>query len=134
MKLREVTEIGFYKEVGSEDIWEAFKNEDKSEYWRNGEPILLDWWRYTGIDMDDRKTYEVDGLIYHIGTDYPEKEVEKISQKFVKFGQVEHSMIEDKPTYRERYNDLLERYSRLLDLYEKKCDEFREYREVSKGR
>ena len=129
MKLKDIEEIGFYKELDSEDIWEAFKNTDKDEYWRKGEPILLDWWHYTGVDMDDRKTYEVDGLIYHIGSDYPEKEVEKLDQKFIRYGSYEENLIENNPTYREKYNDLLERYSRLLDKYEELQIENRELRE-----
>lgn len=133
MKLRDIKEIGFYKEVDSEDIWEAYENKDKSEYWRKGEPILLDWWKFTGVDLDDRKTYEVDGLVFHIKSDFPEKEVERIEQKYVRFGQHGESLIEDSPTYRERYKDLLEKYFRLLDLYEKKCDEFKEYKEVNKA-
>lgn len=130
MKLKDIKEVGFYKEVDSEDIWEAYENKAESEYWRKGEPILLDWWRYDGVDLDDRKRYEVDGLVFHIETDYPEKEIEKVDQKYIRFGQHGESLIEDSPTYRERYNDLLERYSRLLDKYGEVCDEFREYREV----
>ena len=31
MKLGEITETGFYKEVCGEDIWECFENTDKDE-------------------------------------------------------------------------------------------------------
>ena len=133
MKLRDIKEAGFYKELGSDDIWEAYENTAPSEYWRRGEPLLLDWWRYDGVDLDDRKCYLVDGLMYHVNTDFPEKEIEKIDQKFIKYGQSNEKMIEDNPSYRERYHDLMERYSRLLDLYEKKCVEFKEYQEVNKA-
>ena len=119
MKLKDIKEIGFYQEIDSKNIWEAFENTDSDDYWRNGEPILLYWWKYDGVDLDDRKCYKKDGLIYHIGSDYPEKEVEKLSERYIRFGQYEEKLIEDKPTYRERYSALLEEYSQLLEKYKK---------------
>ena len=70
MKLGDITEVGFYKEVDGEDIWECFENTDKDEEWRKDFPLLLDSWLYQYTDENDRKIYECDGLLYKIGYDY----------------------------------------------------------------
>ena len=41
MRLDDITEIGFYKEVDGEDIWECFENTDRDEEWRKDFPLLL---------------------------------------------------------------------------------------------
>lgn len=107
MKLGEITEVGFYKEVDGEDIWECFENTDRDEEWRKDFPLLLDSWLYQYTDEDDRKVYECDGLLYKIGYDYPDLEVEKVTDvEYEVTGSMGTTLTEKKPTYKERYLEL----------------------------
>lgn len=107
MKLGDVTEVGFYKEVNGEDIWECFENTDRDEEWRKDFPLLLDSWLYQYTDENDRKVYECDGLLYKIGYDYPDLEVEKITDiEYEVIAEFGTTLIEKKPTYKERYLEL----------------------------
>lgn len=114
MKLGEITEVGFYKEVNGEDIWECFENTDRDEEWRKDFPLLLDSWIYDYTDADDRKVYKCDGLLYKIGYDYPGLEVEKVTgTEYEVEGSMGTTLIEKKPTYKERYLELEEKYKKL---------------------
>lgn len=107
MKLKDITEVGFYKEVDGEDIWECFENTDRDEEWRKDFPLLLDSWMYQYTDENDRKIYECDGLLYKIGYDYPDLEVEKVTDvEYDIEGAMGTTLIEKKPTYKERYLEL----------------------------
>lgn len=107
MKLGDITEVGFYKEVDGEDIWECFENTDRDEEWRKDFPLLLDSWLYQYTDENDRKVYECDGLLYKIGYDYPDLEVEKITDiEYEIQGGMGTTLIEKKPTYKEKYLEL----------------------------
>lgn len=112
MKLGDVTEVGFYKEVCGEDIWECFENTDSDEEFRKAEPLLLSRWYYDYVDENDRKVYRCHGLLHCIGRDYPDLDVEKVDQEYEVSGSMGHKLIEKKPTYKQRfealYNDLLE--------------------------
>lgn len=109
MKLKDIREEGFYKEVDSEDLWECIENPDNNEEFRKNFPLLLDSWIYQYTDNDDRKVYEVDGLLYRIGYDYPELEVEKvIDTEYEISGTHGHTLTEKKPTYKEKYEALKE--------------------------
>lgn len=110
MKLGDITEVGFYREVGGEDLWECFENEDSDEDFRKEEPLLLDEWLYQYTDSDDRKVYECHGLLYHIGRDYSDLEVEKVDQAYEISGSMGHVLTEKKPTYKEKYEDLLSKF------------------------
>lgn len=107
MKLGEIAEVGFYKEVNGEDIWECFENTDSDEGFRKNFPLLLDSWLYQYTDADDRKVYECDGLLYRIGYDYPDLEVEKVTDaEYEVTGSMGTTLTEKKPTYKERYLEL----------------------------
>lgn len=107
MKLGEITEVGFYKEANRENIWECFENTDSDEEFRKKFPLLLDSWLYQYTDADDRKVYECDGLLYRIGYDYPDLEVEKITDvEYEVTGSMGTTLVEKKPTYKERYLEL----------------------------
>lgn len=128
MKLGEITEVGFYKEVDGEDIWECFENTDRDEEWRKDFPLLLDSWLYQYTDEDDRRVYECDGLLYKIGYDYPDLEVEKITDiEYEVTGSMGTTLIEKKPTYKERYLELKKwqeanKYKALLKEIVKYCN------------
>lgn len=117
MKLKDVKEVGFYKITGDDDLWEAFPNTDKDREWVEKYPLLLDYWIYSHTDTDNRKVYNVDGLLYRIGYDYPDCEVEKTKQKYerVKDGLIR----EDNPTWQEKYIKLEQ--------------EFKEWREANRA-
>lgn len=103
MKLKEIKEAGFYKVVGDEDLWEAFENTDEDKGWVDMYPLLLDSWIYDHTDQDERKHYKVDGLLYRIGYDFPDLEVEKVDQEYEIYGNAGTSLVEKKPTFKERY-------------------------------
>lgn len=110
MKLKDITEVGFYKEVGGDDIWECFENTDRDEEWRKDFPLILDSWLYQYTDENDRKIYECDGLLYKVGYDYPDLEVEKIIDvEYEITGSMGTTLTEKKPTYKERYLELKEK-------------------------
>lgn len=106
MKLGDITEVGFYKEVGGEDLWESFKNTDSDEEYRKECPLLLDHWEYRDIDADDRKMYLCDGNLYRVGGDYSDLEVEKVTCQEYDMSKSGYTLIEKKPTYKERYRQL----------------------------
>lgn len=118
MKLNEIKQTGFYKRPGDETpnfIFEVINNTDKE--WLKEDPqctLLIDEWLYDYTDMDDRRRYETAGNL--VSVIYAEDiEVEKMDDKFV----VEDTtMMDDKPTYKEKYNNLIEQIKKDLKRYD----------------
>ena len=133
MKLGEIIEVGFYKEVNGEDIWECFDNTDTDEKFREDFPLLLDSWLYQYTDADDRKVYACDGLLYKIGYDYPELEVEKVTDvEYEVSGSMGTTLTEKKPTYKERYLELKkwQEANKEADELQKEIKELKRYKDL----
>ena len=131
MRLGDITEVGFYKEVDGEDLWECFENTDRDEEWRKDFPLLLDSWLYQYADDDDRKVYECDGLLYKIGYDYPDLEVEKVTDvEYDMTGSMGTTLVEKKPTYKERYLELKkwQEANNEVDELQKEVKELKRYK------
>ena len=110
MKLNEITETGYYTTdlKKREIIYEVLENDD--ENWLTGEPndkLLVDEWNYLCTDDNDIKHYNCDGCMYAV-QNADEIEVKKITDtKYTVYGSSGSSMCEDKPTYKEKFNELL---------------------------
>lgn len=102
MKFNEVDESGFYVTEDDEDklcIYEVFKNSDA--VW------IVDEWIYKYIDYDDRKVYSTTRNVEPINC-LDSSNIIKLENKFKMFGEAGQYLIEDKPTYKELYMQLLE--------------------------
>ena len=112
MKLNEITEIGFYCSPNDEErnyIYEVINNTD--EEWLKDAPdqkFLIDEWIFDYIDNDDRYHYGTAGnLISVLNAD--DIEVVKITDKKYKIqGGCGEYLIEDKLSYKEKLNKILE--------------------------
>lgn len=107
MKLREIKEVGFYREVNDIDrktIYEVIENTD--EDWLKEDPeatLLIDTWLYDYKDENDRDRYSVDGNLFTAYLDESDIDVVKIEDtKYKVFGEMGQFLIEDKPTYKEQ--------------------------------
>lgn len=102
MKFNEIDESGFYVTEDDEDklcIYEVFKNSDA--VW------IVDEWIYKYIDYDDRKVYSTTRNVEPINC-LDSSNIIKLENKFKMFGEAGQYLIEDKPTYKELYTQLLE--------------------------
>lgn len=112
MKLNEITEIGFYCSPYDDKrnyIYEVINNTD--EEWLKDAPdqkLLIDEWIFDYIDNDDRYHYGTAGnLISVLNAD--DIEVVKITDKKYKIeGGCGEYLIEDKLSYKEKLNKILE--------------------------
>lgn len=111
IKLNEVSEPGFYVAEDDEErlyLYEVLENTD--EEWLKEEPdaiLLVEEWIYSYTDYDDRKIYELSSTLQYI-EQADSSNVIKLENKFKLFGQAGLYLIEDKPTYKELYMQLLE--------------------------
>jgi len=109
MKLNEVTEVGFYKELNDERpdyIYEVFENTD--ENWLKVAPeakLLIDEWIYDHTDHDDRRVYETHGTLEQV-RNANNIEVVKMTEKFVISGNCGTRLTEDKLTYKEKLDKI----------------------------
>lgn len=126
MKLKEVNKTGFFISIDDKErkhIYEVFKNGD--EKWLKEEPeatFLVDEWIYSYTDVNDRKIYEVWGVLVVLNhdNDICELDVEEITDtKYVKIADV--TLMEDKPTYKELYLELknIMKVKDIIEIIEK---------------
>ena len=123
MKLNEIKEKGFYRLIDDDEleiIFEVIENTDEE---CPNKTLLLDEWQYDYTDDDDRKIYSCHGLLTPVISEDP-LEVIKIKNKYKIYGNMEASLIEDKMTYKEKYQCLKklisgkESYSKLTNFIE----------------
>ena len=111
MKLNEASEPGFYVAEDDEErlyLYEVLKNTD--EEWLEEEPdaiLLVDEWIYVYTDYDDRKVYESNGTLQCIDL-VDSFNVIRLKDKFKMFGESGQYLVQNKPTYKELYMQLLE--------------------------
>lgn len=120
MKINEIKEVGFYREVNDIDrkiIYEVIENTD--EDWLKEDPeatLLIDTWLYDYKDENDRVRYSVDSNLFSVYLDESDIDVVKIEDtKYKVFGVIGQFLIEDKPTYKEQ-----------LQRKEQECEELKE--------
>ena len=121
MKLREIKEVGFYREINDLDrktIYEVIENAD--EDWLKEDPeatLLIDTWLYEYKDENDRDKYSIDGNLLTLYLDESNIDVVKIEDtKYKVLGEMGQFLIEDKPTYKE-----------LFKHKEKECERLKWY-------
>ena len=85
MKIRDITETGFYLTGNPEIIYEVIENTD--EVWIKEEPeakLLIDEWTYD----KDLGYFETSGNLYTLYSDLATIDVEKSNSKFKVFGSI----------------------------------------------
>lgn len=124
MKIKDIIEVGFYKEKSDSRpnyIFEVLRNTDK--IWLEEDPratLLVDRWIYDFTDSDDRRHYVADGSLTTVYLDMSDCELEKVTENFKVQGDYGTELVEDIPTYKQRYRDLLvelEATKALKDTY-----------------
>lgn len=121
MKLNEIKEPGFYVKVDDQEdrktIFEVFPNTDKK--WLKEDPeqtLLLDTWKYDYLSVDDIKYYYSDltvtPIVFASAT-----EVVKIPSKY-KQGDFDYILHEDKPTYKQAVQNLIEQMKNDIEIYQ----------------
>lgn len=127
MKLNEVKEKGFYRSINDDDIefiFEVIENTD--EEWLKQCPnktLLVDEWLYDYTDNDDRRVYSCHGTLVPVISE-DAIEVIKLKNNYKVYGRMGSSLIEDKMTYKEKYEHIKklisgkESYSRLCEFIE----------------
>ena len=125
MKLNQIKEIGFYKEVNDttpEYIYEVINN--TNEEWLKEEPeakLLIDEWGYEYTDNDDRRHYETFGNLIQVK--YADDiEVEKMPENFLISGDFGTHLTEDKLTYKQKYNDIINQIKEMCEQAIKNYD------------
>ncbi|WP_372520904.1 hypothetical protein [Candidatus Ruminimicrobiellum ovillum] len=122
MNLNEITETGFYKAINDEKptiIFEVIKNTD--EEWLRDNPqaiLLIDEWGYEYTDDDDRRHYETFGNLIQV-QNADKIEVEKMTENFIISGRAGNCLTEDKPTYKEKFEQSQKENEELKSLCEK---------------
>lgn len=127
MKLNQIKEKGFYRLINDDDIeviFEVFENTD--EEWLKespNKPLLIDEWLYDYTDNDDRRVYSCDGTLVPVISEDP-IEVIKLKNNYKVYGEMGIYLIEDKMTYKEKYEHIKklisgkESYSKLCEFIE----------------
>lgn len=122
MKLNQIQEPGFYiqpTDTQRHVIFEVIKNDN--EEWLEECPektLLVDTWVYDHTDENDRKIYECDGLLTWVQSE-DAIDVIKLADKnkFKVIGAMGATLIEDKPTYKEILQNLVEQMKNDIDMY-----------------
>lgn len=127
MKLNQVKEEGFYRFINDDNIeviFEVLKNTD--EEWLKECPnktLLVDEWLYDYTDNDDRRVYSCHGTLVPVISE-DSIEVIKLKNNYKVYGRMGSYLIEDKMTYKEKYEHIKklisgkESYSRLCEFIE----------------
>jgi hypothetical protein len=108
---------------------EDAKDEHQAKMVREHNRFCKERWMYQYTDADDRKVYECDGLLYKIGYDYPDLEVEKVTDvEYDIIGNAGTTLVEKKPTYKERYLEL--KKWQEADELQKEIKELKRYKNL----
>lgn len=125
MKLNQIKETGFYKAVNDttpEYIYEVIDNTD--EEWLKEEPeakLLIDDWGYEYTDNDERRHYETFGNLIQVK--YADDiEVEKMPENFLISGNCGTHLTEDKLTYKQKYNNIINQIKEMCEQAIKNYD------------
>ena len=135
MKLNEASEPGFYVTEDDEErlyLYEVLKNTD--EEWLKEEPdaiLLVDEWIYVYTDYDDRKVYESNGTLQCIDL-VDSFNVIRLKDKFKMFGESGQYLVQNKPTYKELYTQLLETNKKLKQENQKLKDKLSKVKKIKK--
>ena len=127
MKLNEIKEKGFYRLINDDNIeiiFEVIENTDEEQLKEcPNKTLLIDEWHYDYTDNDDRKVYSTGGLLIPV-ISQESLDVIKIKNKYKIYGNMGSYLIEDKLTYKEKYEHLKklisgkECYSKLTNFIE----------------
>lgn len=125
MKLNQIKEIGFYKAINDtipEYIYEVINN--TNEEWLKEEPeakLLIDEWGYEYTDNDERRHYETFGNLIQVK--YADDiEVEKMPENFLISGDCGTHLTEDKLTYKQKYNNIINQIKEMCEQAIKNYD------------
>jgi len=123
MKLSEVKEPGFYCSPGDTDrqvICEVYVNTSDDKEFVKNDPLLVDEWIYDYTKEDGNiKYYQTHGLVCRL-YEYENVEVIKLDQKYKVEADI---MWEDKPTYKEKLNQIRE----LIKSYDEELKSSEDY-------
>lgn len=125
MKLNQIKETGFYKAVNDatpEYIYEVIDNTDEEWLKENPEAkLLIDEWGYEYTDNDERRHYETFGNLIQVR--YADDiEVEKMPENFLISGDCGTHLTEDKLTYKQKYNNIINQIKEMCEQAIKNYD------------